>query len=263
MKEKMHKVYTEVPQRSYDAIVKEGWLSELLLALITDPLEAEDLARNLVRDPAKQSIAIRQHGGDYAVYPAPVSPRDFADLGANAIASWKITISQGISNQQGQGIGLYPLAKYNTRLGSWCVCQVVRLVLPMVRKGDDRPKKAVEAAEAWVRGEAKKSAVEAAAQEVVQCIRASAEGVETSAAAAAMSAAYLAAWEDVSFVEKATQATATALLFPIVSQSIGRSGRRGLSYLASNIDEEKRAALDFVRSTVARACMTFPVEAMR
>ncbi|MFH1485103.1 MAG: putative immunity protein, partial [Chloroflexota bacterium] len=33
-------------------------------------------------------------------------------------------------------------------------CQCARLALPYVRKGDARPLKAIEAAEAWVRGEA-------------------------------------------------------------------------------------------------------------
>ena len=44
-----------------------------------------------------------------------------------------------------------------------CACQCARLVLPLVKKGELRPLKAIEAAEGWARGEVMKKEVRTAA----------------------------------------------------------------------------------------------------
>jgi len=86
---KMHSYYTEVEARSYDAIVNNGWLSEVLLAMVVDPLEAEDVADVIVRNDAAKTMMI--DGSQRAL----LSLSD--GLGASLIDRAKITAWQWAS----------------------------------------------------------------------------------------------------------------------------------------------------------------------
>ena len=75
------------------------------------------------------------------------------------------------------------------RAGVWCAAQCARTALHDVPEGEDRPRVAIETAEAWVRGEATPAAAEAAAIAAEAAARRAA-----SAAARHSGAAYAAAY---------------------------------------------------------------------
>ena len=61
---------------------------------------------------------------------------------------------------------LVKLAEVDPKSAMWCACQCVRTVLPLVPEGEDRPKRAVDTTEAWLRGDIPHTAVVAAAEAV-------------------------------------------------------------------------------------------------
>lgn len=152
MTEPMHPVFTEVPQRSYNAIVGNGWLSEVLLALVVDPLEAEDLAATIRRGAGIRLDIVPAHSGSKP-YPAPVTVADFASAGANVLSTWRITVAQWVRTQSEAQDALSALVEYDRRIGVWCACQVARQVLRYVDDRRQRSRTAIETAESWVRGE--------------------------------------------------------------------------------------------------------------
>ena len=152
MKELTHPIYTEIPQRSYNALVRKGTLEEVLLALITDPLAAEDLAATIRREAGIRLEIVPAHSGS-SPYPAPVSAKEFASAGANALSAWRITVAQWVCTQSEAQDALSALAEYDRRLGVWYACQVARQVLRYVDDRRQRSRTAIETAESWVRGE--------------------------------------------------------------------------------------------------------------
>jgi len=241
-----HPIYTEIQQRSYDALVRSGTLEEVLLALITDPLAAEDVADELEAKTRK--------------LPA-LHPNAFAELGANVIAAWKITIAQWAMTQADVLSALLSLVTYDRRLGVWCTCQVVRDALRFVPASERRPRVAIETTEAWVMGRASTKQVSQSAT--------AAYAVPIPASFAAAYAAYAASGQrqdDVCFsVRTAADAAAHAAANSSAAVAAARASNTATEPYASAAvwGAEMNAELIRLQKVVAAACFTFPVEAMR
>ena len=247
-----HPYYTEIYQRSFDAIVKNGWLSEILLALITDPLEAEDLAERLERDSLETLWILPTTRGERR-YLAPTSLEDFRSLSLDAKTSWHITMAQWVMRFKEANVALQSLIRYDRKLGAWCVCQVAREALRFVPNGELRPLVAIETTEAWTLG---KGTIEEA-KEAYADIDEYANSYESNyspqssfAANAALEAAGSASHTNTPAAEYAAKlatfaaANAAAAIFPFSSPD--RSKKR-------------ESELDRFREVVANACMTFPM----
>lgn len=122
----MHPVYTEVPQRSYDAYVtgNRPKLTEVMCAFVVDPDEAIDSAK------------------EYGVRRTPHSLDVVRSMGAGAVDAALITISQWVSKQSGAGFAIEQIGNYDRHLGMWCVCilgpDVVKLLSSMGRREGQR-----------------------------------------------------------------------------------------------------------------------------
>lgn len=135
----MHPVYTHVPQRSFDAYASSNpvTLDEVLCALIVDPLEAEDAAK------------------DRGVQGTPHSLCDFADQGMVPLRIALETIAQWVSSHAYSPQAITDIARYDERLGVWCGCQVARNPLQYESVYiSPRTHALIEVTEAWVRGNA-------------------------------------------------------------------------------------------------------------
>lgn len=146
---KMHPYYTEIPLRSFYAMFRSGGLSEVLLALITDPLEAEDFASLLVRD-TPDSIRIRLPDRNVA---APISVADFKEMSLASVEKWRITLAQYVMSFEDASNAMRSLARYDRRLGVWCSIALIRGVMTELRPPLlDPTYRVVQAADGWVRG---------------------------------------------------------------------------------------------------------------
>lgn len=146
---KMHPYYTEIPLRSFYAMLRSGGLSEVLLALITDPLEAEDFASLLVRD-TPDSIRIRLPDRNIV---APISVADFKEMSLTSVAKWRITLAQHVMSFEDAANTMRSLARYDTRLSAWCSIALIRSVMIELRTPLlDPTSRVVEATDGWVRG---------------------------------------------------------------------------------------------------------------
>ena len=239
MNEPMHPVFTEIPQRSYNALVRKGTLEEVLLALITDPLAAEDVADELEAKTRK--------------LPA-VTPSVFADLGANALSAWKITVAQWVMTQADARPALRALIAYDRRLGVWGACQVAREALSYVFVGEDRPRIAIETTEAWVVGRA---SIEQVRQSAAAANAAAVSAAYATSAAAWAAAAAANAAADAAYAAYAATAAACA------TAAAAAAADAAYAYGSAKWNAARDAELIRFREVVANACMTFPVEAMR
>jgi hypothetical protein len=196
-----HNVFTEIDARSYAAIVKNGWLSEVILALLVDPLEAEDVADS-IRGRSETAIKLEVNG---RIFVAPITLKEFQNLPSRyAFEKLKITLSQWVMTTKRADIAVKTLTIWDRRFGVWCVCAIVREALRFVPEGELRPLRAIETAEAWVRGMATAAQVSAAYADAAAY--AAAADAATSAAAAARAAAAAAA----AAADAATSAAAAA-----------------------------------------------------
>lgn len=144
---KMHPYYTEIPLRSFEAIVQNGWLSEILLALITDPLEAEDLAEMLSRTKRGGKLWVRFKGERRL--PAPISCEEFRRISIEGKTKWRVTLSQWVMRFDTADDSLQSLIDYDKKLGVWAECKIARESLRFAEKGEGRPIYAIKTAEAW------------------------------------------------------------------------------------------------------------------
>ena len=91
------------------------------------------------------------------------------------------------------------------------VCEIARTILHLVPKGEDRPRKAIETAEAWCKGQATKEEVKtAAAWAYAAAAAADAAAYAANAAAYAVTAAAYAAWAAADAYAAAADAYAAA-----------------------------------------------------
>lgn len=133
---------------------------------------------------------------------------------------------------------LKTLTKLNRRLGVWCACAVARELLKYVKKGDNRPRRAVETTEDWVRGIATKEQVRKAAE--------AAESAANDAYASYAAAAY-AAVSVAHAVDAALPASDTAFVAYAATNAVAYDGHVA--------EDELRRLVE----VVAEAVMTFPV----
>lgn len=153
---KMHSYYTEVEARSYDAIVKNGWLSEVLLAMVVDPLEAADVADVIIRNDAAKTMMI--DGSQRALLSLSYG------LGASFLDRVKITASQWVSQQSDGRSVMAQLAGWDQKLGVWCACHLP--VGMLARLPNDRPqaRETIRKTLSWVFGQDAASTVLANAE---------------------------------------------------------------------------------------------------
>lgn len=117
----MHPYYAEIPMRSFQEIVRDGMLSEVLLALIVDPHEAVDISVALKRGPGRQ-LLITVYGGN--PYPPPISPEDFANLGWKAEVASRITAGRWALQNRDTISSIESITRWNEWLGVWCAINV-------------------------------------------------------------------------------------------------------------------------------------------
>jgi len=248
---KMHSYYTEIPLRSFDAIVKKGYLSEVLMALLVDPLEAEDVADSIYR---KTETAIKLEVSD-RVFSAPIGLTDFQNLPSkDAFEKLRITLSQWVMRTDGANDALRELTMWDLRFGAWCACAVAREALRCVPKGEQRPLRAIETAEAWVAGRAGPDDVRRAAAAAAAADAAAAAAAAAYAAAAAAAAAYAAAYA----AADAAFATSLAANDAVYAASASASAANDAVYASLKWSRIREAELIRLREVVANACLTFP-----
>jgi hypothetical protein len=266
----MHPYFTEIPLRSFEAMAFEGHLSEVLLALIVDPHEAADVARE-INEIHETWIELAPDSE------APIALEDFERLPTkDAFEKLKITLAQWVMTTERADIALRILAEWDVRFGIWCACAVAREALPVINEYEQRPSIAVDVAEEWVRGMAAKEdahhATVQASSYASLCIRVEHVYAAANAAANVAMAATEAAWSiyfaelseyaddaesaseyssrsAISYAEAAASASAVATNAAIVA---------GFGIAYSDREMARTKALFTLREVVANACLTFP-----
>lgn len=242
---KMHSYYTEIPQRSFEAIVKNDYLSEVLVALLVDPLEAEDIAES-IKDRIDAAITLDLNGRAFS---APIGLADFQNLPSkDAFEKLKITLSQWVMTTERANGTLRVLSTWDQRFGAWCSCAVARVGIRFVPKGDRRALLAIETTEVAVRGKSTDIYVTDAAMAAYD---ASSSARTLAAAAAYASASYAAA----SFVAS----VGTSVADNAASLAANAAVRVADAVASvSGRDDLRVAELIRLREVVANACLTFP-----
>lgn len=241
-----HPYYTEIYQRSFDAIVKNGWLSEILLALITDPLEAEDFAERLERT-SPEALWILPYGKGERRCPAPIFIEDFKMLSMNAETQWRVTLAKWVMRFAQADEAVRSLIYYETRVGVWAACQVVREAMRFIPADEDRPVEAVIRTERWA--SAKGTAAEAtkAGDAALECSEELAG--ENAVAEDSAYAAYLVS-NSISYRPEAEYA---------VEVTAGVLASAYYKYESIRWNIKRDSELVRLREVVANACMTFPM----
>jgi hypothetical protein len=231
----MHPYFTEIPLRSWKAIVRRVLLSEVLLSLVVDPLESEDVSKQM-REIGPTWI--RMPLGD-----APIRYFNFEDLGSKALSQMQITIAQWVMTDKNASSALSTLTDWDKRFGVWCACAVARTLLRFVPEGELLPLRAIETAEAWSIGKASIKDCRAAVTAAFDA----AEAAYRNDNAAAAEAAYAAA--DVADAAAETAVFAAADIETVCARAANAN---------STTDAEYADELIRLREVVANACMTFP-----
>jgi hypothetical protein len=250
-----HNVFTEIDARSYAAIVKNGWLSEVILALLVDPLEAEDVADS-IRGRSETAIKLEVNG---RIFVAPITLKEFQNLPSRyAFEKLKITLSQWVMTTKRADIAVKTLTIWDRRFGVWCVCAIVREALRFVPEGELRPLRAIETAEAWVRGMATAAQVSAAAYAADRAAAYAADAANAAYAAdrAAATAADYAAYAAAAAIHAAADYAADAYAadaYAADAYFAVRAAASAAARAAANAAELVR-----LREVVANACLTFP-----
>lgn len=217
----MHPYYTEVPLRSFEAMAFEGNLSEVLLALIVDPNEAEDVSLT-IQNVYDTKIELDFEG---KIISAPITLEDFQNLPSkNAFEQLKITLSQWAMTKSSTD-AIIEIARWDRRLGAWCACACSRE--GQMFHGEENLK-SIAITEAWVRGEADMEEVKYAYR-LVRDNSSAGTSAKRAAGVAFMSPAY--------FAKTSVDYAMTA-----VSEYVG---------------PEERVERLF-RNTISDACLTFP-----
>ena len=120
MSERMHPVYTLIPQRSYDAIVGRGdaSLPDLLTAIVVDPDEADDVA--------KQGISV-----DYSFDEIAYRGGHLVSEALNSVAIWL----NGRESRFPVSVG--EISRWEPRLGAWILCSLIENLAPFVASSDE------------------------------------------------------------------------------------------------------------------------------
>ncbi len=239
---KMHKTFTHIPERSFDAMfVRErDWNGRLMLrplmaALSVDPLEAEDAFKDLGSSRIPNSL-------EY-----------FASRSHAALRVALETIAQWVMFETDLRYLSELLGMYDRVLASWCASQAARSVLRFVSRSEKRPAKAVELTEAWVVGSATTKECEDMHEsmkdvrfEMLERDIAEGRGINVAGSTAAA-----AAIEALSSAKGSYVGAYLALGSYLVDCA---------TVVASSKDSSDRARAEkAVRRTVAKACLSYPV----
>jgi hypothetical protein len=243
----MSTVYSLIPERSLAAYSNVGSLVEVLCALITDPDEADDAAR------------------EYGVAGTPHNLSDFAlTSGANGVSAALQTVAEWTMQQQGPEIAIRQIIAWDHRVGAWCACQVSREALRYVPPDENRPRAAIETAERWVVGDvaveevrdASYAAADAAADYSYAAAR---DGTPPALAYAARSAADASHAAYVVVFAAAVDAAAATADAAAEAYAIADAG----AYIEDRQYRRSRRLarikeLARLREVIANACMKFP-----
>jgi hypothetical protein len=274
---KTHSQYTEIPLRSFEAMTFEGNLSEVLLALIVDPLEAVDVARTIL-DIYPTEIELSLNGN---VVDASIALSDFVNLPSkHAFEQLKITLAQWVMTTKQADDALKTLTEWDGRFGVWCACAVAREAIRSIPKDELRPLRAIKAAEAWVSGKSSvrrarnaAAAAEAAAEEAAAYADEAADDASNAIyniraaydVRAASDAAYAASYVARAAYTAAAHATDAAIHTAGVACGAARvAAQCDAAYVAAAFADvslwtsARDAELVRLREVVANACLTFP-----
>jgi len=243
MKTARHTIYTEIPLRSFNALVGDKeTIENLLIALMVDEFAAEDVAEQI----ANQSM------------PRPdVSAASFFDLGANAWDAWKATVSQWASRQVDARRAIRGITIYNRKLGVWCGCWVVRRVLPLVPAEDRTPRLAIETTESRLVGRSTLNNLREVSRAVKKMIIPFSDpGIAMNDAVAAAYAVTRAGLDRNELNNESAAADLEDAVRCVAEAELAGDG------LSMN-DEKVAEQLTILLPTVAEACFYFPEEAMR
>lgn len=251
---KMHPYYTEIPLRSFEAIVQNDWLSEILLALITDPLEAEDFAKLISRGQPETIYLFTDESKNFQA-PLPISVHDFACLPAKSVSKWRITMSQWLAKQKSSYSTFLELSVYDTRMCMWAACYLARYSMQYLESPSENMIRTLSAAEHFIATGSDKSAVSNASRDLYR---------ETSKMP----------YDDYSvvhWVHNATKNAVNATLSLHDQRYISNSSVYAMEDVANVIactkTEEDRERFtevadqefDQLNQVVAQSCMTFPM----
>lgn len=246
----MHPYFTEIPLRSFEAMAFEGHLSEVLLALIVDPLEAEDVSR-AIWDVQEVRIELNEDG---RIVEAPIRLEDFLDLGSKMFEQMKITIAQWTMAHGDAEDALRSIAALDRRLAIWCASDVAAGCLGLVPAMYSSPSRAINMAKAWIVGLANTTHValaSSAACRLAEKLEAESEysANETSQAriAAIASAAYSAS--SVFYVSEDNSQVVFHAAQARSAQEVSTTGAADNSAYPGDIR---------LQEVIANACMTFP-----
>lgn len=240
MKTARHTIYTEIPLRSFNALVGDKeTIENLLIALMVDELESEDVANYIWKRPQNRPL---------------VTSRAFFEMGANATDAWKRTLSQWCMRQDSAPDALVKLTIYNWRLGVWCACQLAQDALRLIRIGGRATRTSIEMTKAWVAGKVTIDRVISAGDEAEEEVRDGASDMQFAVGIAASEAArgasvnnrYSAAYMLASAARRVARAEAEAAYDDLLDNV------NGYEYQIVRL-----------REGVADACLSFPPEAMR
>lgn len=228
---KKHGYYTNVYQKSYEVFAKHSKkLDPLLIALMVDPLEAED-AKKLFGKKIPHSLDdFRNRDGQMAV-----------DAALQTVVQW-------LQQQSSLGSAVAEIAAWNCRLAVWLDVAASRWALSAISSNDARLTDSLNTVERWVRGLAGQDELSTALMDSVSAVS-DASNVpwilprEAYAARAVMRTAQAA---DGAFMINRCNSYSEYVPDEAASAHYGYSSRP--------IGEK----LIELRSVLANACMTFP-----
>ncbi len=148
--------FTCVPRGSFEALVLHGWLTEVVLALVTDPLEAQDLSEEVgppvdFMGPCGQKLIRQTEEGSFRVVPSSL---DVYRMGASMVDAWRLTMSQWVTVVDDPRSAMEGLMSYEIRIGTWCSSQLMRSLFAASATEVAEWVGILDHAEAWVRREA-------------------------------------------------------------------------------------------------------------
>ena len=245
----MDHIFTEIDARSYASIVKNGYLSEVLLALLVDPLEAADMADSIQRIQATRiELAF-----DGKIIDAPITLKDFHSLPSkDAFKKLKITLSQWAMTTDRADIAVEKLTIWYRCFGAWCTCAIARETLRYVPAGERRPLRAIEVAEALVIGKTTIGMALEAADAAYAAADAAADDTDDDAYAAkraARAAAYAA---------RAAADASSARAYAAYAANAAADAAAAAASSAEKHRAIQDAELIRLREVVSNACLTFP-----
>jgi hypothetical protein len=264
----MHPYLTKIPSRSFDIIYKNGWLSEALLALVVDPMAAEDVEKTLER--VRERITIVPDFEDNLPYDAPIRLADFKDLGSQWVQVMLETMAQWVMYQEGNATAaIGSICLIDRRIAAWCACSVAREGLRVMPPEDDRPMRAIVAIEEMVKTKRK----DVAAQRASDASNAAARRYSVSSERG-WNTAGEGAYGYYINASRSVFATATGDLIQILTGSKGRDQAAmvvdcvayAIAYYEVSEDVRrvddwgtvKQMELMRLREVIAKACLSFP-----